>query len=175
MEAYEVYKLRNCCRCRACVLSSARTKCERDDFVSNHRLKGISQTGDESDASLSPRTISCDREIEKSREREKEQIMHLGQIGFVFCALVSSLALGARREEDLDGGNGQEEPDRRLRHRRPCGARRTCDLRSQYCDDVLGECASCADDCHPGRIRGDAVATNECRVICERKCCLDTL
>lgn len=81
----------------------------------------------------------------------------------IVCFWLSGSAARGHLEEDPSG-----DPDAEADVlRQPCGTYRTCDLRSQHCDEVVGECADCADDCHPGRIQGDALATNECRVICE--------
>jgi hypothetical protein len=41
-----------------------------------------------------------------------------------------------------------------------------CDLRFQYCDSVISNCASCREDCHPGRIAGDEQAIQDCQEKC---------
>ena len=46
-----------------------------------------------------------------------------------------------------------------------CGTR-FCDLRQQWCDTVINSCARCDDDCHPGRIKGNRAATEDCLKNC---------
>lgn len=64
--------------------------------------------------------------------------------------------------------DGPVPSDKGITLRQPCGLR-TCDLRTHYCDEVIGDCARCDDDCHPGRIGGDARATEDCQRICQCK------
>jgi hypothetical protein len=41
-----------------------------------------------------------------------------------------------------------------------------CDLRVQFCDEVIKSCARCDDDCHPARITGDVKAVEDCKQKC---------
>lgn len=43
----------------------------------------------------------------------------------------------------------------------------TCNRVTHYCDEVIRSCASCEDDCHPGRISGDDETIKDCLKKCE--------
>lgn len=54
------------------------------------------------------------------------------------------------------------KPDQSVR----CGPYAVCDLASHYCDTVMNTCVRCSDDCHPGRINGDSLAEEDCKIKC---------
>lgn len=82
---------------------------------------------------------------------------------YLGLSLVVVLAMGT---SGAHAPHGLVPSDRGITLRQPCGLR-TCDLRTHYCDDVIGDCARCDDDCHPARIGGDAKATEDCQRICQ--------
>ena|SRR6218665_578364 len=58
------------------------------------------------------------------------------------------------------------KPDQSVR----CGPYAVCDLASHYCDTVMNTCVRCSDDCHPGRINGDSLAEEDCKIKCRGRC-----
>jgi len=91
-------------------------------------------------------------------------------VSMCFCVRWTSLGLPLLVVLALDvsgaaAPDGLVPSDNGITPRQLCGLR-TCDLRTHYCDEVIGDCARCEDDCHPARIGGDDRATEDCQRIC---------
>ena len=77
----------------------------------------------------------------------------------------SALAIPHHRLRREPGQQPQPSDDDSVSYLVRCGTWQ-CDLRHQYCDAIINTCARCDDDCHPGRINGNAAATEECHKNC---------